>query len=169
MKGEQHQSNTQLKFYRTHHRQTPHYPRVGPGDVSAQKSLVDAGRFSSLHKPVSIVAWVLRTAKIWLEINQKSREQGKVNTPRHQGQEHTLNTHERVHPSNPYEFTTVNLFGPYAIKDAVKMIKWGIVFCCMALRVVQTDIYCQQPVIRRVSPGLSEILIPQRASKENVV
>ncbi len=57
----------------------PHtIPTVGQGDESAQKSLVEAGRFSSLNKLVSVVAWVLRAVKMWLEIKQKSREQLKA-------------------------------------------------------------------------------------------
>lgn len=55
---------------------------------------------------------------------------------------------ERVNPSNPFEFTTVDLFGPYVIRDEIKkrtkLKVWGIVFCCMASRAVYTDVVSHQ-------------------------
>lgn len=37
-------------------------------------------------------------------------------------------------PAAPFEFTTLDLFGPYVVKDEVKkrvgLKVWGIVFCC---------------------------------------
>lgn len=51
---------------------------------------------------------------------------------------------ERTQPALPFEFTTVDIFGPYQVKDDVKkrvMIKvWGVVFCCMASRVIHTEL-----------------------------
>ncbi|CAL9701094.1 unnamed protein product [Knipowitschia caucasica] len=51
---------------------------------------------------------------------------------------------ERTHRANPFEFTTLDLFGPFEVRDAVKkrtMKKvWGIVFCCMASRAVHADL-----------------------------
>ncbi|KAL3973670.1 mitochondrial-processing peptidase subunit beta [Sarotherodon galilaeus] len=51
---------------------------------------------------------------------------------------------ERTQPALPFEFTTVDLFGPYQVKDDVKkrvMIKvWGVVFCCMASRAIHTEL-----------------------------
>lgn len=48
---------------------------------------------------------------------------------------------KRITPANRFEYTTVNLFGPYEVKDEVrKKVKlWGIVFCCMASRAMHTD------------------------------
>ncbi|XP_027138459.1 uncharacterized protein LOC113746562 [Larimichthys crocea] len=51
---------------------------------------------------------------------------------------------ERTEPAAPFEFTTLDLFGPYVVKDAVKqrtkMKVWGVVFSCMASRAVHADI-----------------------------
>ncbi|XP_060777189.1 uncharacterized protein LOC132886503 [Neoarius graeffei] len=51
---------------------------------------------------------------------------------------------ERTEPAAPFEFTTVDLFGPYQVKDEVKkrvtMKVWGVVFCCMASRAIHTDL-----------------------------
>ncbi|KAK7896584.1 hypothetical protein WMY93_021909 [Mugilogobius chulae] len=55
---------------------------------------------------------------------------------------------ERITPARPFEFTTVDLFGPYKVKDEAKkrtqLKVWGIVFCCMASRAIQTDIVSDQ-------------------------
>ncbi|XP_026082522.1 uncharacterized protein LOC113058643 [Carassius auratus] len=51
---------------------------------------------------------------------------------------------ERTKPAAPFEFTTLDLFGPYVVKDTVKrrteMKIWGVVFSCMASRAVHADI-----------------------------
>lgn len=51
---------------------------------------------------------------------------------------------ERTRPAAPFEFTTVDLFGPYQVKDDVRKrvtVKvWGIVLCCMASRAVHTEL-----------------------------
>lgn len=51
---------------------------------------------------------------------------------------------ERTEPAAPFEFTTVDLFGPYLVKDEVKKrvsVKvWGVVFCCMASRAIHTEL-----------------------------
>lgn len=51
---------------------------------------------------------------------------------------------ERTEPAAPFEFTSVDLFGPYHVKDDVKRrvaIKvWGVVFCCMASRAIHTEL-----------------------------
>lgn len=55
---------------------------------------------------------------------------------------------ERITPANPFEYTTVDLFGPYEVKDEVrkkvKLKVWGIVFCCMASRAMHTDLVSDQ-------------------------
>ena len=51
---------------------------------------------------------------------------------------------ERTGPAAPFEFTTMDLFGPYEVKDEVKrrvkLKVWGIVFSCMASRAIHADI-----------------------------
>lgn len=51
---------------------------------------------------------------------------------------------ERTDPAAPFEFTTVDLFGPYQVKDDVKktvaLMVWGIVFSCMASRAIHLDL-----------------------------
>ncbi|KAL1247062.1 hypothetical protein QQF64_022438 [Cirrhinus molitorella] len=51
---------------------------------------------------------------------------------------------ERTKPAAPFEFTTLDLFGPYVVKDNVrrrtKMKIWGVMFSCMASRAVHADI-----------------------------
>ena len=51
---------------------------------------------------------------------------------------------ERTEPAAPFEFTTLDLFGPCVIKDTIrrrtKMKVWGVVFSCMASRAVHADI-----------------------------
>lgn len=53
---------------------------------------------------------------------------------------------ERTNPAAPFQFTTVDLFGPYQVRDEVKkrvsLKVWGIVFCCMASRAIHTDLVC---------------------------
>lgn len=81
--GDQHLPNIQ-KSSDTHHLTTdkPHAATiVKPCDESAQKSLVEAKKFSSLRKLVSVVAWVLRAAKMWLKIRQTNKGQGKLKSP----------------------------------------------------------------------------------------
>ncbi|KAM4521343.1 uncharacterized protein PAE49_002487, partial [Odontesthes bonariensis] len=55
---------------------------------------------------------------------------------------------ERTSPAAPFEFTTMDLFGPYEVKDEVKkrtkLKVWGIVFCCMASRAIHTDLVSDQ-------------------------
>ncbi|XP_049577363.1 uncharacterized protein [Syngnathus scovelli] len=51
---------------------------------------------------------------------------------------------ERTRPAAPFEFTAVDLFGPYQVKDdvrkRVRLKVWGIVFCCMASRAIHTEL-----------------------------
>ncbi|RXN14669.1 gag-pol fusion poly [Labeo rohita] len=51
---------------------------------------------------------------------------------------------ERTRPAAPFEFTAVDLFGPYQVRDDVKkrvtMKVWGVVFCCMASRAIHTEL-----------------------------
>lgn len=51
---------------------------------------------------------------------------------------------ERSEPAAPFEFTTMDLFGPYDVRDEVKkrvkLKVWGIVFSCMASRAIHADI-----------------------------
>ena len=51
---------------------------------------------------------------------------------------------ERTEPAAPFEFTTVDLFGPYHVGDdvkkRVKLKVWGVVFCCMASRAIHTEL-----------------------------
>ena len=51
---------------------------------------------------------------------------------------------ERTAPAGPFQFTAVDLFGPYDVKDEVKkrvrLKVWGIVFSCMASRAIHADI-----------------------------
>lgn len=51
---------------------------------------------------------------------------------------------ERTRPAAPFEFTAVDLFGPYQVKDDVRkrvtMKVWGVVFCCMASRAIHTEL-----------------------------
>lgn len=55
---------------------------------------------------------------------------------------------ERTGPAAPFEFTTMDLFGPYEVKDEVKkrtrLKVWGIVFCCMASRAIHTEVVSDQ-------------------------
>ncbi|CAI5671305.1 unnamed protein product [Oreochromis niloticus] len=51
---------------------------------------------------------------------------------------------ERSNPAAPFEFTAVDLFGPYHVRDDVKrrvtMKVWGVVFCCMASRAIHVEL-----------------------------
>ena len=51
---------------------------------------------------------------------------------------------ERTTPAEPFEYTTLDLFGPYEVTDCVKkrttMKAWGVVFCCMASRAIYADL-----------------------------
>ncbi|XP_077480924.1 uncharacterized protein LOC144092035 [Stigmatopora argus] len=51
---------------------------------------------------------------------------------------------ERTTPARPFQYATVDLFGPYEVKDEVKkrsgLKVWGLVFCCMASRALHTDV-----------------------------
>ena len=51
---------------------------------------------------------------------------------------------ERTKRASPFEYTTLDLFGPLQVKDAVKRRTskkvWGIVYCCMASRAVHADL-----------------------------
>lgn len=55
---------------------------------------------------------------------------------------------ERITPAKPFEYTTVDLFGPCEVKDEVrkrvKLKLWGYVFCCMASRAMHTDVVSDQ-------------------------
>ena len=51
---------------------------------------------------------------------------------------------ERTRPTAPFEFTAVDLFGPYQVRDDIKrrvtMKVWGVVFCCMSSRAVHAEL-----------------------------
>ncbi|KAK7918663.1 hypothetical protein WMY93_009947 [Mugilogobius chulae] len=51
---------------------------------------------------------------------------------------------ERSSPAAPFQFTSVDLFGPYHVKDDVKkrvtMKVWGVVFCCMSSRAIHVEL-----------------------------
>ena len=51
---------------------------------------------------------------------------------------------ERSSPAAPFQFTSVDLFGPYQVKDEVKrrvsMKVWGVLFCCMASRAIHVEL-----------------------------
>lgn len=55
---------------------------------------------------------------------------------------------ERVKPAEPFEFTTLDLFGPYEVRDEVRkrvrLKVWGIVYCCMASRAIHSDVVSDQ-------------------------
>ncbi len=55
---------------------------------------------------------------------------------------------ERAGPATPFEFTTLDLFGPYEVKDEVRkrvrLKVWGIIYCCMASRAIHTDVVSDQ-------------------------
>lgn len=51
---------------------------------------------------------------------------------------------ERTKRANPFEFTTLDLFGPFEVRDSVKKRTkkkvWGVVYCCMASRAVHAHL-----------------------------
>lgn len=51
---------------------------------------------------------------------------------------------ERARPAAPFQFTSVDLFGPYLVRDdvkkRVKMKAWGVLFCCMASRAIHLEL-----------------------------
>lgn len=51
---------------------------------------------------------------------------------------------ERTRHAAPFDFTAVDLFGHYQVKDDVKkqvtMKVLGVVFCCMASRAIHTEL-----------------------------
>jgi len=55
---------------------------------------------------------------------------------------------ERTSRANPFEYTTLDLFGPFEVRDGVKKrVKkkvWGVVYCCMASRAVHADLVDDQ-------------------------
>lgn len=51
---------------------------------------------------------------------------------------------ERSRPALPFQFTSIDLFGPYLVRDDIKrrtsMKAWGVVFCCMACRAIHIEL-----------------------------
>lgn len=51
---------------------------------------------------------------------------------------------ERTEPAASFEFTSIDLFGPYQVKGDIKkrvtLKVWGVVFCCMASRAIHTEL-----------------------------
>lgn len=51
---------------------------------------------------------------------------------------------ERSSPAAPFQFTSVDLFGPYHVKDDVKRRRstkvWGVLFCCMASQAIHVEL-----------------------------
>lgn len=51
---------------------------------------------------------------------------------------------ERTRRANPFEYTTLDLFGPFEVRDSIKKRTkkkvWGVVYCCMASRAVHADL-----------------------------
>ena len=51
---------------------------------------------------------------------------------------------ERTSPAAPFTFTTLDLFGPYEVRDGkrrrVTMKAWGVVFSCMVSRAIHADV-----------------------------
>lgn len=51
---------------------------------------------------------------------------------------------KRTEPAVPFEFTSVDLFGPSYVRDEIKkgvtQKVWGVVFCCIASRAIHTEI-----------------------------
>ncbi|XP_049606772.1 uncharacterized protein [Syngnathus scovelli] len=114
--------------------------RRPPAGIAA-RNLVDERRFSNLTTLVKVVAQVWRAAK---HFAAQSRS---LETPKWE--------------AAPFEFTGVDLFGPYQVKDDVrKRVRWkvwGLVFCCMASRSIQAS-YIQHPEgssVHNSSPGCS--------------
>ncbi|XP_061661725.1 uncharacterized protein LOC133492908 [Syngnathoides biaculeatus] len=55
---------------------------------------------------------------------------------------------EQITPAKPFQYTSVDLFGPYEVKDEVKkkarLKVWGRVFCRMASRALHSDVVSDQ-------------------------
>lgn len=66
---------------------------------------------------------------------------------------------ERTEPAAPFEFTYVDLFGPFQVTLKV----WGVVFCCMASRAIHTEL------VNTHFDGLPKVYSSQRASKKDLV
>lgn len=51
---------------------------------------------------------------------------------------------EKTRPTAPFEFTAIDLFGPYQVRDdnkkRVSMKVWGVVFCCMSSRAIHAEL-----------------------------
>ena len=51
---------------------------------------------------------------------------------------------ERTTPAAPFQYTTLDLFGPYTVRDMIKrrskMKVWGVVYSCMASRAIHADL-----------------------------
>lgn len=51
---------------------------------------------------------------------------------------------ERSRPGSPFQFISVDLFGPYLVRDNVRKRTsnkvWGIVFCCMVSRAIHVKL-----------------------------
>lgn len=45
---------------------------------------------------------------------------------------------EQTEPAAPFEFIALDLFGPYVVRDTVRL--WSLVFSCLASRAVYADI-----------------------------
>ncbi|GAA6075579.1 uncharacterized protein LOC123723901 [Tachysurus ichikawai] len=88
-------------------------------------------------------AWVIKGRKLAKERVDNCVECRKARAKRCQQIMSDL-PFERIIPARPFEYTTVDLFGPYEVKDEVrkkvKLKVWGIVFCCMASRAIYTDV-----------------------------
>lgn len=71
---------------------------------------------------------------------------------------------ERTRPASPFEFTAVDLFGPYQVKDDVRkrvtMKVWGVVFCCMVSRAIHMEL--ANTMSTETPDGLSEVHSNQR-------
>ncbi|KAK7879276.1 hypothetical protein WMY93_033942 [Mugilogobius chulae] len=55
---------------------------------------------------------------------------------------------ERTQPARPFEYTGIDLFGPYEVRDEtrkkVRLKVWGIIFCCMSSRAIHADLVSDQ-------------------------
>lgn len=88
-------------------------------------------------------AWVIKGQRIARKVIEKCMVCKKARVKRCQQVMGDL-PQERTRPASPFEFTAVDLFGPYQVKDdvrkRVKMKVWGVVFCCMASRAIHTEL-----------------------------
>ncbi len=120
-------------------------------------------QFSDLSRLVKTIAWVWRVARKFLGGNRT------LNNPKWEARGRRIVQKvvdscircrknkakkcqqvmgelppERTQPAPPFEFTMVDLFGPYHVKDYVKkraLLKvWGVVFSCMSSRVIHTEL-----------------------------